>query len=113
MAHVASVPRSIAFYAKLGFEIGGSHTPEGWDEPSWAWLTSARADLMVARASEPVVPAQQAILFYTYCPDVPAMRAHLQAQGVAVGEIEFPFWAPKGEFRITDPDGYVVMVTHT
>jgi hypothetical protein len=40
MAQVADVAISIAFYEKLGFEIGGSFTPPGGDGPSWVSLQS-------------------------------------------------------------------------
>ena len=113
MAYVQSVPRSIEFYAKLGFEIGNTHAPEGSVEPVWAWLKSERAHLMVAQASDPVDPKVQAVLFYVYCPDVAAFRNQLIQTGVEPGPIQKPFWAPRGEFRITDPDGYTIMVTHT
>ena len=41
------------------------------------------------------------------------MHAALSASGVAVGAITYPFYCPNGEFRATDPDGYVCVVTHT
>ena len=50
---------------------------------------------------------------YLYASDVEAYRTELLADGVQAGVVEYPFWAPRGEFRIEDPDGYVVMVTHT
>jgi hypothetical protein len=31
---------------------------------------------------------------------------------VEPGPIVHPFYNPNGEFRLSDPDGYVVMVTH-
>jgi hypothetical protein len=68
---------------------------------------------MVARASEPVIASQQAVLFYVYRDDVAGKRAELQKAGIAAGTIAFPFYAPRGEFRVEDPDGYVLMVTHT
>ena len=68
---------------------------------------------MVAEGDETVVPTQQGVLFYAYCDDVPALREELMTAGVPAGPIETPFYAPKGEFRIEDPDGYVIMVTHT
>lgn len=34
MAHVADVAASTAFHEKLGFEIAGSFTPPGDDQPS-------------------------------------------------------------------------------
>jgi catechol 2,3-dioxygenase-like lactoylglutathione lyase family enzyme len=113
MAHVRNVEQSIEFYRKLGFEVGGDFVPQGRDTPSWAWLESGGANLMLALADEPVVPDQQAVLFYLYCDDVPATRFRLQEAGVVAGPIEYPFYAPRGEFRVTDPDGYVLMITHT
>jgi predicted enzyme related to lactoylglutathione lyase len=112
-AHVASVPRSIAFYRKLGFEVRNTFVPAGESDPAWAWLESDGAHLMVARADEPVVPGQQAVLFYLYCDDVTATRDAIAAAGIAVGDIAYPFYAPRGEFRVHDPEGYVLMVTHT
>ena len=113
MAFVKSVPRSIAFYEKLGFVVGNSHTMQGDSEPSWAWLRSGGAQLMLARASDPVVAEQQAVLFYVYCDDVNGLRGRLLDAGVEAGPVKHPFYAPRGEFRVVDPDGYVLMVTHT
>ena len=115
MLHVASVPRAAAFYALLGFDVANTHhDPTCGDEPIWGWLQSRHgASLMLALAGEPVDPTVQAVLFYLYCDDVVAMHAALHASGVAVGAITYPFYCPKGEFRVVDPDGYVAMVTHT
>ena len=114
LCHVKSVPRSIEFYGKLGFQVGNTFLPDGAPELTWAWLqTAGRAQLMLAKASEPVIASQQAVLFYIYCDNVAAKHAELQKAGIAVGPIAFPFYAPRGEFRIEDPDGYVLMVTHT
>jgi len=33
--------------------------------------------------------------------------------GIDAGAIARPFYAPRGEFRIVDPDGHVVMISHT
>jgi Glyoxalase/Bleomycin resistance protein/Dioxygenase superfamily len=113
MAFVKSVPQSIAFYKKFGFVEGNTHTPEGAAEPSWAWLKSGGAHLMLSQASEPIDPQQQAILFYLYCDEVTAFRSKLLEAGVEAGSVQYPFYAPRGEFRVTDPDGWVLMVTHT
>lgn len=112
LMHVADVPRSIAFYGRLGFDVGNTFTPQGGGRPVWAWLTSQRAHLMVTQADEPVAAAQQAVLFYLYCDDVAAYRTQLLTRGVACGPIEVQHYAPFGQFRL-DPDGYVVMVSHT
>lgn len=113
MAHVRSVERSIAFYRLLGFEEGNRHTPEGQAEPVWVWLRSGGAQLMLAAATEPVEPEKQAVLFYVYCDDVAGFREQLIRAGVEAGPIRSPFYAPRGEFRVEDPDGYVLMITHT
>jgi catechol 2,3-dioxygenase-like lactoylglutathione lyase family enzyme len=113
MAFVADVERSITFYQHLGFEIGNTFAPEGATKPSWAWLQSGDAQLMLAVASDPVIAEQQAVLFYVYTDAVAAARMSLVEAGLNPGEIKTPFYAPRGEFRLVDPDGYVVMVTHT
>jgi len=113
MAHVASVPASIAFYGKLGFEPANTFTPQGAAEPSWASLQSGSAELMLAKASHAIDAAQQAVLFYLYVDDVAEKHAELTAKGVAAGDIVYEFYAPRGEFRVVDPDGYTLMITHT
>jgi len=114
LAHVRSLPDSIAFYRKLGFEVRNTFVPEGRADPTWAWLESeGGAKLMLALASEPVIADQQAVLFYLYSDEMSATRSRLQEAGVSVGAIEYPFYAPRGEFQVHDPDGYVLMITHT
>ncbi len=113
MLSVADVERSIAFYRHLGFELGNTFAPSDATKPSWAWLRSGDAQLMVAAASEPDVPKQHAVLFYVYTDDVASARAALVEAGLRPGEITTPFYAPRGEFELVDPDGYIVMVTHT
>ena len=112
MASVADVPRSIAFYAHLGFAVENDFTPADATAPSWAWLESAGAALMVTQACDPVVPAQQAVLFYLYVEDVAEAHQAFAAAGLAPGPIETPFYAPQGEFRLADPDGYCLMISH-
>jgi predicted enzyme related to lactoylglutathione lyase len=113
MVHVADVSRSIKFYEQLGFELGNTFTPDGSKEATWAWLVSGGAQIMVTKAGEPVDARAQAVIFYLYCADVEAMHSHLKALGHDVREIATPFYAPRGEFRVKDPDGYDIMITHT
>lgn len=113
MLFVQSVPRSIEFYAKLGFEVGNTFTPEAQPEPTWAWLTSGGAHVMFAKASHPVNAALQGLIMYVYCDDVADFHSALQAGGVEVGEINYPFYSPRGEFRVKDPDGYDIEISHT
>lgn len=113
MLHVENVPRSIAFYERVGFQTRDTHTPEGRTEPVWAWLVSGGAQLMLTLADVPVDRARQGTLFYAYSDDLTGFHQQLAGAGLEPGEIRTPFYAPRGEFRLTDPDGYVTMVTHT
>jgi catechol 2,3-dioxygenase-like lactoylglutathione lyase family enzyme len=109
MAHVAAVERAVDFYQKLGMEIRGSlRNPSGTLQ--WVHLNCGQADLMLTRASEAVIPSQQAVLFYLYSPDLIALREHLLASGVKVSPITYPEYMPKGEIRVEDPDGYVLLI---
>jgi catechol 2,3-dioxygenase-like lactoylglutathione lyase family enzyme len=112
MAHVADVPRSIAFYELLGFRVKNTFTPPGSDAPVWAWVEVVGAQLMLTKADLPIDPTIQAVLFYLYAQDLPRTRDALAAAGVEVGPIHYPMHAPRGEFRLMDPDGYVLMIMH-
>jgi hypothetical protein len=57
-----------------------------------------------------VIAGQQAVLFYLYTDDLIALREVLLASGVAVSEISYPFYMEKGEIRLEDPDGYVLLI---
>ena len=108
MAHVADMQRSIEFYRQLGFQVMHKYEPEG--QLRWAHLRSGGADLMLSAALEPVNPAAQAVLFYLYVPGVAAFREQLAGRGLKVGELQYFYFAKDGEFRIVDPDGYVLLV---
>ncbi|MCA1575823.1 MAG: VOC family protein [Acidobacteria bacterium] len=112
MASVADVERSITFYAHLGFEVGNTFTPQDATTLSWAWLYSGDAQLMLSKAAKPT-PNHHAVLFYIYTDDVAAAHELLASAGLNPGEIKTPFYAPRGEFQLFDPDGYVLMITHT
>jgi len=109
MAHVADVQRAADFYKLLGMEMR-HHLKNPGGELQWAWLENRGAQLMVSRASEPVVPGQQAVLFYLYSPDLITLREHLLSNGVKVSEITYPEYMPKGEICLADPDGYVLLI---
>ena len=109
-AHVASVQRSIDFYADLGFKASNTVVPGSGSEPVWAWLESERANLMVGQADGPVEASRQAVLFYLYFDDIEQTHAALSELGHSLGEIRHPFYMPGGECRLEDPDGYVLML---
>ena len=114
-AHVADVQRSIGFYSRLGLELRNGYEDGG--TIVWAFVASSAVDpnaagarLMLARADGPIVASDQAVLFYCWAPDVRELHDELEAAGVPVGEIHHPFYMPSGEFRVEDPDGYVLLI---
>jgi len=113
MIHVADVGRSITFYEQFGFRVMNLHPGPSEGPVTWAWLESDAAQLMVTKASGPILPEKQGVIVYLYCDDVAEAKASLEEDGVQTGEISSPFYSPQGEFRVLDPDGYALMVTHT
>lgn len=109
MARVADVERSIAFYELLGFSVKGRHhSPDG--TTVWAGLESGRAMLYLSRATDAGERAAQRVLFYCYSHDLVSLRERLLADGRAVSAISHPFYMEKGECRLEDPDGYVLLI---
>lgn len=107
-AHVADIERSISFYQRLGFDISRDFWRSGLRV--WAMLECRQARLMVAVADSPIDPDQQAILFYVYSGSVRQLRDSLAEHSIALSPISHPDHMPNGEFRIVDPDGYVILV---
>jgi len=109
MAHVADVQRSADFYSLLGFRVVGTFKNDA-GVLCWVHLESGDASLMLSQADAPIFAEQQAVLFYLYSDDLTGLREHLFASGVAVAGITYPFYMPKGECRLADPDGYVLLI---
>lgn len=131
--HVADVEASLAFYALLGFQTGGVMRDRR-GAAFWAIAStpvaggrSGPAEIMFARADGPVLPEQQAVIFYMYCADVAALREHVLARGLHDGgayrgragsndgrrvafAVSHPEYMKNGELRIADPDGYCILV---
>jgi len=112
MISVKSVPSSIEFYKRIGFSVGNTFTPANQSEPSWAWLEAEGAQLMITAARQ-MVSDRRSVVIYIYCEDVKAKHAELQKLGLQVGPLQYPFYSPNGEFSLTDPDGYLLVIAHT
>jgi hypothetical protein len=124
--HVESVERSVAFYSKLGLTLGDTlkdHT----GALQWAAMFRSSSQIMFARADGAIDPHEQAVIFYMYTADVAGLREHLLARGVPDGgrfvggpmpvdgrgkvfDLTHPPYMPKGELRVEDPDGYVLLI---
>ena len=112
MIPVTSVARAIAFYEQLGFKVGNSVTEETGGEPNWAWLYNGDAHLMINKLPVPIHVTHESASCWVYTKDVPAVHAYLKAKGLDVGEISYPFYNPRGEFHVHDPDGYAIFIAH-
>jgi hypothetical protein len=106
--YVADMERSLAFYRQLGFTPRNTHPLGG--EPLWAFLQSEEASLMLACSDAPIVHPEQANFLYLYAHDLSGLRDRLVAHGLAPGEIYCGAPGPREEMRVTDPDGYVLMI---
>ncbi|MCU1286427.1 MAG: Glyoxalase/bleomycin resistance protein/dioxygenase [Acidobacteriales bacterium] len=110
MAHVADVQRSVDFYAQLGFEpLHIGKDPDG--HCPWAHIRSGNAHLMFSRDPESTkVEKESTVVLYLYADDLIKLREELVAKEVKVSEITYPFYMPKGEVCLQDPDGYVILI---
>jgi uncharacterized glyoxalase superfamily protein PhnB len=106
--HVEDVERSIAFYHHLGFAVTSIYKYRG--RAVWAELQSGAAELMVSTDGDPIDPAGQGVLFYLYSDNLAALREQLVSGGLKPGEIVDGTPGPREQMRVTDPDGYVLMI---
>jgi hypothetical protein len=61
-------------------------------------------------ADAPIDAGAQAVQFYLWTADVVGLREHLLANRIPVRPIIHPPYMAGGEIRVTDPDGYVLLV---
>jgi catechol 2,3-dioxygenase-like lactoylglutathione lyase family enzyme len=105
---VVDVERSVAFYEHLGFTV--QDVARYRDRLSWASLSSEGAEIMFEGTHGPPDPDRQRIQFHLYSRDLAALRAQLLAAGIDAGPIEDGTPGPREEMRVTDPDGYVLII---
>jgi hypothetical protein len=105
---VVDVERSVAFYEHLGFEV--QEVAKYKDRLSWALLKSDAAEIMFEGTYGPPDPEHQRVLFYLYSHDLASLRARLLGVGIEPGPIEDGSPGPRQEMRLSDPDGYVLMI---
>ena len=105
---VVDVERSVAFYRHLGFTV--QEEAKYRDRLSWALLQSERAEIMFEGTNPPIDPDRQRVQFYLYSSDLAALRDQLLQAGIEAGPIGDGSPGPREEMRVTDPDGYVLMI---
>lgn len=118
LIQVFDMPRSLAFYRQLGFQVADAspevETPEGRFS-HWMWLRLGAASLMLNTAYDsgerPPRPDQARMAghgdtaLFVMVEDVAAMRAQLIAAGVDAPPIVHPGYG-LARMTLTDPDGY-------
>ena len=99
MLPVKSMPASIEFYQKLGFQVERKE-----DKWGWAMLRFDECRLMVDQSINlhPEAPRQSVI--YLYPENLMEYHQQVQRNGLKVPELERTFYGLT-EFRIDDPDG--------
>jgi catechol 2,3-dioxygenase-like lactoylglutathione lyase family enzyme len=105
---VVDVERSVAFYGHLGFSV--QEFAKYRDRLSWASLQSEAAEIMLEGTYGPSDPDRQRVQFYLYSRDLAALRDQLLRAGIEAGQIEDGSPGPSEQMRVTDPDGYVLMI---
>lgn len=101
--------RSTSFYERFGFKVHNTYEEEG--RCIWCWLERRQARLMLAQADAIVDASEQAVLFYLYAHGLEELHIQLTEAGLEPGPIEAGAPGPDRQFGISDPDGYLVMVT--
>ncbi len=129
--HVDDVEVSVAFYKLLGFDDKNWYRKDDgtamWAAVGYSDNQHRRAEIFFAKASEPVIPEQQAVLLYLFTSDVKLLRDHLLMKGLHNGgkycgqagpnngrrvvfEVQHPAYMTEGELRVADPDGYCLLI---
>jgi catechol 2,3-dioxygenase-like lactoylglutathione lyase family enzyme len=99
MLPVRSMPASVEFYAKLGFEVENRN--EGW---GWAMLRFDDCRLMIDQSINQNPGKFRDSIVYLYPDDVAAYHAMVRQNGIEVPDLDVTFYGNL-EFRIDDPDG--------
>lgn len=99
MLPVRSIPASVEFYRKLGFQVEDRH-----DDWGWAMLRMDECRLMLDQSINQHPLASKQTVIYLCPQDVVSYHAEVRRNGVQAPDLEVTFYGMT-EFRIADPDG--------
>lgn len=98
MLPVGDMPRSVAFYEKLGFVVENRN--DGW---GWAMLRFGECRLMVDQSINLHRGIPRLGILYLYPDDILKYHASLREKGITVPDLDETFYGMV-EFRLEDPD---------
>ena len=107
MLPVRSMPTSVEFYGKLGFEVENRN--DGW---GWAMLRFDECRLMVDQSIDSHSGKARDAILYLYPDDVVEYHQQVRKNGLAIPDLEVTFYGIR-EFRIDDPDGNHLWIGQT
>ena len=99
MLPVRSMPASIEFYQKLGFQV--ERREDAW---GWAMLNFGECRLMVDQSINLHRGAPRESVVYLYPENIVDYHKHVRKNGLDVPDLEVTFYGLT-EFRLYDPDG--------
>lgn len=99
MLPVRSMPASVEFYRKLGFDVERRN-----DDWGWAMLRCDECRLMVDQSINVQPRAPRLSVIYLYPEDIVEYHRLVRSNGVSVPDLDVTFYGMK-EFRVDDPDG--------
>ena len=99
MLPVGNMPKSVAFYEKLGFDVEQRN-----DDWRWAMLRFGECRLMVDESINAQPGGSRCFVLYLYPDDVTEYHRHVRSNGLVVPDLDVTFYGMT-EFRIDDPDG--------
>lgn len=99
MLPVRSMPASVDFYRKLGFDV--ERREDHW---GWAMLRLDECRLMLDQSIQPHPGTPRPSVIYLYPDDIFAYHRQARSSGLDVPDLDVTFYGMT-EFRIDDPDG--------
>ena len=99
MLPVKSMPASVEFYRKLGFNVENRN--DGW---GWAMLRFDECRLMVDQSINQHRDAPRQSVLYLYPDDIVEYHRTVRHNGLDVPDLDVTFYGLT-EFRLDDPDG--------
>jgi catechol 2,3-dioxygenase-like lactoylglutathione lyase family enzyme len=99
MLPVRSMPASVEFYQKLGFDVEQRN-----DDWGWAMLRFDDCRLMLDQSINHAADAPRQFVIYLYPENIDEYHQQVRRNGLTLPDLDVTFYG-MSEFRIDDPDG--------